>query len=90
MPMLKIIRQRIGINRAKKENEKAIPSMIQKTKNTTSVKPKLISAETFLEKRKRYFGTLILVIIPEFASNEPIPPFVESVKYEKTILPQNR
>ena len=62
--------------------------MMQKMKNTQRVSPKLISEETFLEKRKRYFGTFIFVKIPAFARREPMPPFVESLKYAKTILPQ--
>ena len=63
---------------------------IQKIKNTASVSPKLISEDILREKRKRYFGTLILVKIAALPRSEPIPPLVESLKKEKIIFPQKR
>jgi hypothetical protein len=42
----------------------------------------LIREEIFLEKRKRYFGTLILVNIEAFDKREDIPPLVASLKKE--------
>ena len=84
------IRQRIGIMSIKKHQEKVIPSIMQNIRNITKVSPKLISDETFFEKRKRNFGTFIFVKIAELARREPMPPFVESVKKEKTIFPQKR
>ena len=80
IPRLKIIMQIMGKRSRKKANVKVIPSMMQKMKNTMSVSPKFIREDTFLEKRKRYFGTFILVKIAELVSREPIPPLVESVK----------
>ena len=64
----------------KKHHAKLIPSIMQKMKNTIKVSPKLISDDTFLEKRKRYFGTLIFPNISALARSEPIPPLVESEK----------
>ena len=63
---------------------------MQKRMNTTKVRAKLISEETLREKRKRYFGILILVKIAELESSEVIPPLDASLKNEKTILPQKR
>ena len=90
MPTLKITRQTIGTISIKKQRLNVMPSIMQKIKKTMRVRQKFIRADTFLEKRKRYFGTFTFVKIEEFASNELMPPFVESEKKEKTILPQNR
>ena len=83
-----MIRQRIGIIRAKNPQVNVIPSIIQKMINTTKVIVKLMRDETFLEKRKRYFGTFIFEKIIEFDISEDIPPVVASLKYENTMFPQ--
>ena len=70
--------------------ENAIPSSATNTKKTISVSPKLISAETFLDNRNRYFGTLTLSISSLFETNESFPPFVASLKKENRRLPANR
>ena len=88
--MLKIMRHAIGKMRPRKLNENGTLSMIQNTRNTAKVRPKLISEVIVLEKRKRYFGTLTLENIAELPRREPIPPFVASVKKEYTMLPQKR
>ena len=62
----------------------------QKIRNTTNVNAKFISDETFLEKRKRYFGTFIFEKMLAFPISEPMPPFVASLKKENTMLPQKR
>ena len=80
----------MGNIKRKNENENVMPSMIQNKKKTTSVMPKLMIEDTFFEKRKRYLGTFIFVKMEELASKEPIPPLVESEKYEKMIFPQKR
>ena len=88
IPKLNIIMQKIGTNKRRKAGVKVIVSIMQKMKKTISVSAKFISEETFREKRKRYFGTFIFVKISAFPRREPIPPFVESEKYEKIIFPQ--
>jgi hypothetical protein len=90
IPRLKTIRNKIGIASPRKYGVIGTPSMIQKSKNTTKVRPKLIREETVLENRNRYLGTFIFVNISAFPIREPIPPFVASEKNEKTIFPQNR
>ena len=42
--------------------------------------PKLISEERLREKRKRYFGTFILVNIAELLRSEDMPPLDASEK----------
>jgi hypothetical protein len=79
-PRLNTIRQQIGIIRLKNPQVNVIPSKMQKIKNTASVNPKLIRAETFLENKNKYLGTFIFVKISAFPRSEPIPPLVESVK----------
>ena len=80
----------MGIISIKKRGVKAMPSMIQKMRNTRNVSPKLISEEIFLENRKRYFGTFILVNIDAFERREDIPPLVASLKNAYMIFPQKR
>jgi hypothetical protein len=63
---------------------------MQKMKNTARVRPKLISEDTFLENRNRYFGTFIFVKIAEFAIRLPIPPPVASEKKLNIMFPQKR
>ena len=82
------MRQRIGKTKSKNAQVNVIPSIMQKTNKIARVIPKFISEETFLENRKRYLGTFTFVKIPALPRREPIPPLVESVKYEKTIFPQ--
>ena len=89
-PILKMIRQIIGYMSAKKRKEKGMPSQATKRKKMMSVRPKLISEATFLERRNMYFGRLIFVIILEFCMREFIPPLVESLKKEKVRLPEKR
>jgi hypothetical protein len=81
-PTLKIIRHAIGKMRPRKLQERGTLSIMQNMKNTPRVRPKLISEVIDLEKRKRYFGTLILEKIAELPRREPIPPEVASEKNE--------
>ena len=90
MPILKIIRQRIGNISAKNVGVKGTLSIMQKIMNTTKVMPKFIRDEMFFEKRKRYFGTLIFEKIDALSIREDMPEDVASLKYENTILPQKR
>ena len=78
--MLKIIRQLIGMTRSRNANVNVIPSIMQKMKNSRSVKEKLIREEILRDKRKRHFGILILVKMSALARSEPIPPLVASEK----------
>ena len=80
----------MGNVKRRKRGVMLIPSSTQKTMKTPRDKPKFIRDETFLENKNKYFGTFILVKIPEFARREPIPPPVESLKKEKTMFPQKR
>ena len=57
-----------------------IPSAMTNRKNRQSDNPKLISEDTFFENKKRYFGTLTFVKIPELLSNAIIPVDVDSLK----------
>ena len=77
-PMLNKIRQAMGYSSMKKLGEKAMPSKATKRKNTRSVRPKLISDETFLESKNIYLGTLILEMMPRFDIKDCIPVEVES------------
>ena len=63
--------------------ERNIVDVIQNTKNTTSTRPKLMSACTFLENRNRYFGTFILVKMGALSMSDVIPWPDDSLKYEK-------
>jgi hypothetical protein len=51
--------------------------MIQKIKNIGMVIKKLMQPDTFFDSKKRYFGTLILVITEELATKLTIPSFVD-------------
>ena len=55
-------------------------SMMQNTKNTHSVMPKLISVCTFLENRNRYLGTLTLVKMDALPIRDIMPWDVDSLK----------
>ena len=72
----------MGTISIKNKKVNVTPSIKQKRRNTRKVKPKLIREEIFLENRKRYFGTLILVNIEAFDKREDIPPLVASLKKE--------
>jgi hypothetical protein len=87
---LNIKRQTIGKESNKNEKDRLIPSNTQKMKKTRRVSPKLIAEDTLFENRNRYFGTLILVNIGAFSSNDPIVAPLESEKKENTIFPQKR
>ena len=76
MPILKSIRQRIGKNSIRKAGVKVTLSIMQNMRKTEKVNPKLISEDTFFEKRKRYIGTLILENIFALSISELIPVFV--------------
>ena len=90
MPMLNRSKERIGTSSSINFQVNVIPSMRQKIKNTTSTNPKLMSACTFFEKRNRYLGTFTFVKIAAFPMSEVMPWLVDSLKYEKIKLPQNR
>ena len=79
-PMLKTTRQQMGYSRQINFHVKTILSSMQNTKNTPKVRPKLISVCTFLENKKRYFGTLTFVKIPALLINEVMPWLVDSLK----------
>ena len=89
-PILKSVKVKMEYSSKKKLHRNVIPSAAAKTKKTTRVKPKFITAETFWESKNRYFGTLILEKIWAFATSEFIPPLVDSLKYEFTRLPAKR
>ena len=57
-----------------------MPSATTKTKKRQSDNPKLISEDTFLENKNKYFGTFTFVNIPELLSNATIPVDVDSLK----------
>ena len=78
--MLKKMRQMIGYSNAKKWGPKWIPSTRANRKKIHSVRPKLISDETFFEKRKMYLGRLIFVKIEALLIRERIPLEVDSRK----------
>ena len=89
-PMLKSISEKMGISSSTNFHVNATLSMIQNTKNTTSTRPKLMSACTFLENRNRYLGTFILVKMGALSMSDVIPWPDDSLKYEKSKLPQNK
>ena len=89
MPRLNITRQKIGIIRERNGQPNSIPSIIQKKRKTSNVRAKFIRDETFFEKRNRYLGRFIFEKMSAFPRSALIAPFVESVKKEKTIFPQN-
>ena len=60
--------------------ENAIPSAATNTKKIISVKPKLISEDTFCEKRNSYLGTFTLVKMLAFPTSEFMPKLVASTK----------
>ena len=71
-------------------DEKAFTDVATNKKKTHSVRPKLMTAETFLLKRNMYFGTLIFVNMCAFDISEFMPPSVDSLKYANIRLPANR
>ena len=78
----KIIANIVGLNETL--------SMATNTKNTINVRPKFMTAETFLLSRNIYFGTLIFVNILALDIRDCMPPFVDSRKYENIRFPANR
>ena len=89
-PRFRSTRQAIGYSSRTKRQVNVIWSSAQNTKNTHSVRPKLMRHWTFLEKRKRYFGTLTLVKMPALPVRAVMPWLVDSLKKENTRLPQKR
>ena len=65
---------------ARKDQENGTLSMMTNTKKTQSVRAKLMMAETFLEIRKIYLGTLIFEMMLALLINafipETVPDFV--------------
>ena len=61
-PILKNIRHAIGIISRKNANVNVMPSIMQNTRNTVNVSPKLIRDEMLREKRNRYFGMFIFIL----------------------------
>jgi hypothetical protein len=67
-----------------------IPSIKTKTKKIHNVRTKLIMAEIFFEIKNRYFGKFIFMKILALLTRHDMLPDVDSLKYEKTIIPQNK
>ena len=88
--MLNSTRQTTGYTKKATFQVNVMPSRKQNNTNTTMVRPKLISACTFLENKNKYFGTLTLVKIPALLIRDCMPCPVDSLKKEKIRLPQNR
>ena len=53
IPTLKATRQVIGYSKVRNFHVNVMPSTAEKMKSSTSVKPKLISDETFCDSKKR-------------------------------------
>ena len=79
-PKLNTIRHPTGYTSSKNFQVNGMPSIATKVKKISSVKPKLISDDTFWDSRNRYFGTFTLVKIPALPTREFIPRLVASVK----------
>ena len=87
-PILNRIRQQIGYSKHINFHVNAMPSNATKMKNTISISPKLMSDWIFRDNKNKYFGTLTLVKIPALPMMVSMPPFVASMKKEKTRVPQ--
>ena len=76
---MKMTRQAIGYRSIRNFHVNGSPSAKTKAKKIKRVSPKLIRDDTFLEKRNRYLGTLILLKIAALLIREFIPLVVDSL-----------